>query len=63
MHLLVDRLTDAARAEDVEEELRGALRLVRAVVQDAAALTAMARQVAAELRGTFRPTAARHRGR
>jgi glutamate dehydrogenase len=47
MHLLVDRLTDAARAEAIEEELRSALSLVRTVVQDAAALTGTARQVAA----------------
>jgi glutamate dehydrogenase len=62
MHLLVDRLTDAARMEQVEDELRSALQLVRIVVQDTAALTAMARQVAAELRGAFRPTPAGSEG-
>ncbi|WP_338093215.1 NAD-glutamate dehydrogenase [Nakamurella flavida] len=52
MHILVDRLTDAERAEAVEVLLLDALAEVRAVVQDAAALTGSAATAATDLRAT-----------
>ena len=52
MHILVDRLTDAERAEAVEVLLLDALAEVRAVAQDAAALTGSAAAAATELRST-----------
>ena len=58
MHVLIDRLSDAERAETIEDSLRGALDLVRAVVGDAGALTGAAATAAAELRGTFSPRSA-----
>ena len=58
MHMLIDRLSDAERAEAIEDELRHALDDVRAVVGDAGALTAAAATAAAELRGTFSPRSA-----
>ena len=42
MHILIDRLSDAERAEAIEDELRQALDYVRAVVGDGGALTAAA---------------------
>jgi glutamate dehydrogenase len=50
MHLLIDRLTDASRVEDVEADLHAALSDVRWIVTDTPAMTAIARQAAAELR-------------
>ena len=55
MHVLVDRLSDASRAEALEEALRAALADVRAVVGDGGALTGAAASAAAELRATFSP--------
>ena len=50
MHLLIDRLADAARMEAVEADLRSALTDVRWVVGDTHSMTAQARQAAAEIR-------------
>ncbi len=58
MHVLIDRLSDAERAEAVEDVLRQALADVRAVVGDGGALTGAAAAVAAELRNTFSPRSA-----
>jgi glutamate dehydrogenase len=58
MHVLIDRLSDAERAETIEDSLRNSLDLVRAVVGDAGALTGAAATAAAELRGTFSPRSA-----
>ncbi len=55
MHVLIDRLSDASRAESIEETLREALSDVRAVVGDGGALTGAAATAAAELRATFSP--------
>ena len=58
MHILIDRLSDAERAETIEDALRLALDNVRSVVGDGGALTGAAASVAAELRGTFSPRSA-----
>ncbi|MGS0684405.1 NAD-glutamate dehydrogenase [Nakamurella sp. GG22] len=58
MHVLIDRLSDAERAETIEDSLRQALADVRAVVGDGGALTGAAATAAAELRGTFSPRSA-----
>ena len=58
MHILIDRLSDAERAETIEDALRHALDNVRSVVGDSGALTGAAASVAAELRGTFSPRSA-----
>ena len=58
MHILIDRLSDAERAETIEDTLRHALDNVRAVVGDGGALTGAAASAAAELRGTFSPRSA-----
>ena len=58
MHILIDRLSDAERAEAIEDTLRHALDYVRAVVGDGGALTGAAATAAAELRGTFSPRSA-----
>ncbi len=58
MHVLIDRLSDAERAETIEDCLRQALADVRAVVGDGGALTGAAATAAAELRGTFSPRSA-----
>jgi glutamate dehydrogenase len=58
MHILIDRLSDAERAEAIEDSLRLALESVRAVVGDSGALTAAAATAAGELRGTFSPRSA-----
>ncbi len=58
MHVLIDRLSDAQRAEAIEDCLRLALDDVRAVVGDSGALTGAAATAAAELRGTFSPRSA-----
>ena len=58
MHVLIDRLSDAERAEAIEDTLRHALDYVRAVVGDGGALTGAAATAAAELRGTFSPRSA-----
>ncbi|TKV61255.1 NAD-glutamate dehydrogenase [Nakamurella flava] len=58
MHVLVDRLSDAERAEAIEAALLDALADVRAVVADAAALTGAAAAAAAELRATVSPRSA-----
>ncbi len=56
MHVLIDRVSDAERAEAIEESIRSALSEVRTVVEDTGAMTGLARQVAAELRASFRIT-------
>src|ERR1700712_4794683 len=58
MHILIDRLSDAERAETIEDALRHSLDNVRAVVGDGGALTGAAAAAAAELRGTFSPRSA-----
>jgi len=58
MHVLIDRLSDAERAETIEDALRHALEYVRAIVGDGGALTGAAATAAAELRGTFSPRSA-----
>ncbi|HEY7814615.1 MAG TPA: NAD-glutamate dehydrogenase domain-containing protein, partial [Nakamurella sp.] len=58
MHILIDRLSDAQRAEAIEDGLRLALDSVRAVVGDGGALTATVATAAGELRGTFSPRSA-----
>ena len=58
MHVLIDRLSDAERAETIEDTLRHSLDTVRAVVGDGGALTGAAATAAAELRGTFSPRSA-----
>ncbi len=58
MHILIDRLSDAERAESIEDALRHALDSVRAVVGDSGALTAAVATAAADLRGTFSPRSA-----
>ncbi len=58
MHILIDRLSDAERAEAIEDSLRLALDSVRAVVGDSGALTAAVATAAGELRGTFSPRSA-----
>ncbi|MEP6559862.1 MAG: NAD-glutamate dehydrogenase, partial [Nakamurella sp.] len=58
MHVLIDRLSDAERAETIEDALRHSLDNVRAVVGDGGALTGAAAAAAAELRGTFSPRSA-----
>ena len=58
MHVLIDRLSDAERAESIEDRLRRALDLVRSVVGDSGALTGVAATAAAELRSTFSPRSA-----
>ena len=58
MHILIDRLSDAQRAEAIEDALRVALDSVRAVVGDSGALTAAVATAAGELRGTFSPRSA-----
>ncbi len=58
MHVLIDRLSDAQRAETIEDCLRHALDDVRAIVGDGGALTGAAATAAAELRGTFSPRSA-----
>ena len=51
MHVLVDRITDAQRAESIESTLQDTLAAVRAVVDDGTAIAATARVVADELTG------------
>jgi glutamate dehydrogenase len=58
MHVLIDRLSDAERAEAIEDTLRHSLDSIRAVVGDGGALTGAAATAAAELRGTFSPRSA-----
>ncbi len=58
MHILIDRLSDAERAEAIEDSLRLALDSVRAVIGDSGALTAAVATAAGELRGTFSPRSA-----
>ncbi len=53
MHLLIDRLSDAARMERVEADLRAALSEVRWVVGDTPRMTAQATRLAAELRASY----------
>ncbi len=53
MHLLVDRLSDASRAEAMEKSLHLALSQVRCVVADTEAMIARAREVAAQIRSTL----------
>ncbi|GGM06956.1 NAD-glutamate dehydrogenase [Nakamurella endophytica] len=55
MHLVVDRLSDAERAEAIEERMADVLEAVRAVSADAAALLGAAAMVASELRVTPSP--------
>jgi len=58
MHILIDRLSDAERAELIEDTLRHALTFVRSVVGDGGALTGAAATAASELRTTFSPRSA-----
>ena len=58
MHILIDRLSDAERAEAIEDTLRHALESVRSVVGDSGALTAAVATAAGDLRGTFSPRSA-----
>ncbi|HEY4994262.1 MAG TPA: NAD-glutamate dehydrogenase domain-containing protein, partial [Nakamurella sp.] len=58
MHVLIDRLSDAERAETIEDTLRHALDDIRAIVGDSGALTGAAATAAADLRGTFSPRSA-----
>ena len=46
MHLLIDRITDAERAESIEIALDQTLRQVRDVNEDGAELAATAREIA-----------------
>ncbi len=55
VHILIDRLSDAERAEAIEASLHDALEAVRAVVTDSAALIGAAAVVATELRTSFSP--------
>ncbi len=55
VHILIDRLSDAERAESIEESLHAALESVRAVVTDSAALIGAAAVVASELRSSISP--------
>ena len=55
VHVLVDRISDAERAERIEVELSEALAAVRAVVRDSAAITGAAAVAAAELRNSLSP--------
>ena len=55
VHILIDRLSDAERAETIEAGLHNALESVRAVVTDSAALIGAAAVVAAELRSSLSP--------
>jgi len=55
VHILIDRLSDAERAEAIEVTLYAALEAVRAVVTDSAALIGAAAVVAAELRSALSP--------
>ncbi len=50
MHVLIDRLTDAERAEMIEQQVIDALDDVRAISRDAAAMTAAVRKVAEAVR-------------
>jgi glutamate dehydrogenase len=58
MHILIDRLSDAERAESIVDAVRHALESVRAVVGDSGALTAAVATAAGDLRGTFSPRSA-----
>ncbi len=58
MHILIDRLSDAERAEAIEDCLGLALDSVRAVIGDSGALTATVATAAGELRSTFSPRSA-----
>ncbi|WP_172832330.1 NAD-glutamate dehydrogenase [Nakamurella panacisegetis] len=55
VHILIDRLSDAERAETIEATLHTTLESVRAVVTDSAALIGAAAVVASELRSSFSP--------
>ena len=55
VHILIDRLSDAERAENIEASLHAALEAVRAVVTDSAALIGAAAVVASELRSSISP--------
>ena len=55
MHLLIDRLSDAERAEAIEIEIGATLQAVRAVNADATAITGAAAVAAAELRSSMSP--------
>ena len=55
VHVLIDRLSDAERAETIEASLHAALESVRAVVNDSAALIGAAAVVASELRSSVSP--------
>ncbi len=55
VHILIDRLSDAQRAEAIEASLHSSLECVRAVVTDSAALIGAAAVVASELRSSFSP--------
>ena len=55
MHVLVDRITDAERAETIESALQDTLAVVRAVVTDSAAIAAAAIAAAAALRSQPSP--------
>ena len=46
MHVLIDRLADAERAEAIEEQVAAALADVRAIVQDSGAMTAAVHEIA-----------------
>ncbi|MEP6980647.1 MAG: NAD-glutamate dehydrogenase domain-containing protein, partial [Nakamurella sp.] len=50
MHLLIDRITDAERAERIENEVTAVLGQVRDVVEDSADLAALARDTAIDIR-------------
>jgi len=55
VHVLIDRLSDAERAETIEASLHTALESVRAVVTDSGALIGAAAVVASELRSSISP--------
>src|SRR6478735_69729 len=55
IHVLIDRLADATRAEEIEERLAAALDDVRAIVADAPALMLSLSTAARELRWTPSP--------
>jgi glutamate dehydrogenase len=55
MHVLVERLSDAERAEEIETDLRESLRAVRAVAEDSPAMVGAATLAANELRSGFSP--------
>ncbi len=52
MHVLIDRLSDAERAEAIEQRIIDALDDVRAIAEDAIAMTAAVREVATAVRAS-----------